>query len=230
MHFSIWKGSLKGEIFKSSPISPTAFCFFTRPTQSTWLSAENLAFNLKGEANFCVSSSGIAGGGHGFGNPGPELWHQQYLLPWVQCATLSSWTCAREELSTDASCILNTKFICHFCSKSGVRQKIAHRMACGGNQHCKWVSWEKGLVFPSDCKVRIRVLGCLDLFLLSAFGLSCVIRQTASAVPAIPSAKRNKVNVGHSLYHPWEYTCSNKKNEIVVKKHGIWQDNNTGIP
>lgn len=43
------------------------------------------------------------------------------------------------------------------------------------------------------------MLGCLDLFLLPAFGLPCVIRQTASAVPVMPSAKRNEVNVGHTL-------------------------------
>lgn len=43
------------------------------------------------------------------------------------------------------------------------------------------------------------MLECLDLFLLSAFGLPRVIRQTASAVPVVPSAKINKGNVGHTV-------------------------------
>lgn len=47
-----------------------------------------LAFRLKGEAKLNVSSSVIAGGGHGFGNLGLELCPSTASCPGALCCTL----------------------------------------------------------------------------------------------------------------------------------------------
>lgn len=81
MNFSVYKGSLKGKIFKSSPVLSQHFGFSSVLARACGSALRVLAFRLKGEANLYVSSSQISGGGHRFGNLEPELCHQ--LLPWV---------------------------------------------------------------------------------------------------------------------------------------------------
>lgn len=114
-----WISVLVKEAYRGrflNQVSPTAFWFFTHPSPRACGSVLGvLALSLKGETKLYVSSSVTAGGVDGFGNLGPELCHQDCLLHH-----------AREG-------------VFYWCLLYFEWQKIAHRMACRGDQHCKWV-------------------------------------------------------------------------------------------